>query len=125
MVRECFSCFQRCFTYALDRYQTNVRLPATDAKIAACELILVALERMHERDNFKDCTAVENDLKLLEQTLVQIKYTLIKKLGFNISDDPHSSYQMQSSSRYSSYIGSLIGGSSGVKTSQVRYRNCA
>lgn len=99
-------------------YQTNVRLPATDAKIAACELILVALERMHERDNFKDCTAVENDLKLLEQTLLQIKYTLIKKLGFNISDDPHSSYQMQSSSRYSSYIGSLIGGSSGVKTSQ-------
>jgi hypothetical protein len=74
---------------------------------------------MDKRKNFNDCTAIETELKVLEQTLVQIKYTLIKKLGLDVSDDTHSSSQIQSSSKYSNYVGSLIGGTSGVKTSQV------
>jgi hypothetical protein len=79
---------------------------------------------MDKRKNFNDCTAIETDLKILEQTLVQIKYSLIKKLGIDISEETQtSSSQIQSSSRYSSYVGSLIGGSSGVKTSQVSLHN--
>ncbi|KAI7892626.1 uncharacterized protein EV154DRAFT_550571 [Mucor mucedo] len=108
-------------------YQPNVRLPTTDGKIAACELLLIALERMDKRKNFSDSSTVETDLKVLEQTLNRIKYTLIKKLGYLISpggeNDPSSlvdhHHHGQSSSRYSSYMSSLIGGSSGVKTSQT------
>lgn len=81
---------------------------------------------MDKRKNFSDSTTVETDLKVLEQTLNQIKYTLIKKLGYLIpsggENDPPSlvdNHQGQSPSRYSSYISSLIGGSSGIKTSQV------
>lgn len=112
----------------LCRYQPNVRLPTTDGKIAACELLLIALERMEKRKNFSDSSTVETDLKVLEQTLNRIKYTLIKKLGYLISpggeNDPYYMVDHhqhgQSSSRYSSYMSSLIGGSSGVKTSQVQ-----
>jgi hypothetical protein len=90
---------------------------------------------MDKRKNFNDCTAIENDLKVLEQTLIQIKYTLIKKLGYLSSptienDNAHSLFEVQqTSSRYSRNIGSLLigGGSSlsgggGAKTSQVIYR---
>lgn len=81
---------------------------------------------MDKRRNFSDSSTVETDLKVLEQTLNQIKYTLVKKLGYLITPSGENGQpssvdhnQGQSSSRYSSYMSSLIGGSSGIKTSQV------
>lgn len=120
------------------RYQPNVRLPALDAKIAACELLLVVFEKMEKRKKFDDCTAIESDLKVLEQTLIQIKYTLVKKLGYLSSSSSASDadslfdtiiHQSQNTSRYSKNLGSLIIGggsgngsslSGGNRTSQVR-----
>ena len=126
MVSTSLSSFENKHMFILrkknPRYQPNVRLPATDAKIAACELIMVAMDRMEKRKNFSDCTGVETDLKVLEQTLLQIKHTLVKRLGFDIADDTPS--KIQSSSRYSSSIGSLIGGNTGIRTSQVHKVVC-
>ncbi|GAA5808748.1 hypothetical protein MFLAVUS_002143 [Mucor flavus] len=92
-------------------FQSNIWLPATDAKIVACELLFVILEKMEKRKDFHDFSAIEIDLSVLEQTLNHIKDTLIKKLGCLI---PENDSVETNSSRYS-----FMGGSSGIKTTQT------
>ncbi|KAI9275155.1 hypothetical protein EDC94DRAFT_592245 [Helicostylum pulchrum] len=94
-------------------FQSNIRLPATDAKIVACELLFVILGKMEKRKDFHDFTAIEIDLSILEHTLNHIKDTLIKKLGCLIPEND-STETNSSSSRYS-----FMGGSSGIKTTQT------
>ncbi|KAG1173977.1 hypothetical protein G6F70_004715 [Rhizopus microsporus] len=63
-------------------YQTNVRLPYIEAKIAASELLIAVLEKMNARKNIElNMSAVINELKVLRQTLNQINDTLMRKLG--------------------------------------------
>ncbi|CEG80158.1 hypothetical protein RMATCC62417_14531 [Rhizopus microsporus] len=63
-------------------YQTNVRLPYIEAKIAASELLIAVLEKMNARKNIElNLSAVINELKILRQTLNQINDTLMRKLG--------------------------------------------
>lgn len=66
---------------------------------------------MEKRKDFHDFSAIEIDLSVLEQTLNHIKDTLIKKLGCLI---PENDSVETNSSRYS-----FMGGSSGIKTTQV------
>ncbi|KAG1148200.1 hypothetical protein G6F37_005027 [Rhizopus arrhizus] len=63
-------------------YQTSVRLPYIEAKIAASELLIAVLEKMNARKNVElNMNAVMSELKLLRQTLNQINDTLMRKLG--------------------------------------------
>ncbi|KAI8081958.1 uncharacterized protein B0P05DRAFT_67285 [Gilbertella persicaria] len=62
-------------------YQPNVRIPAMDAKIAACESLLNVLEQMEKIDNFDDKEAIEHNLALLEKTLLVTSKTMKRKLG--------------------------------------------
>ncbi|ORZ14522.1 hypothetical protein BCR42DRAFT_452284 [Absidia repens] len=61
-------------------YQTQVRLPAIDAKITSCEQLLVLLQRMHTRTRQLDAMTTEasHDLGRLEHILDQIKHSFGK-----------------------------------------------
>ncbi|KAI8367643.1 uncharacterized protein BYT42DRAFT_133988 [Radiomyces spectabilis] len=88
-------------------YQTNIRLPAMDTKITACELLLSALNRMQARKNFQNASEANKELKALEQTLEQIKFTFAKKFG--LCDDPAdktTTLSSQSSNKTSQTIAS-------------------
>ncbi|KAI7882762.1 hypothetical protein K492DRAFT_205943 [Lichtheimia hyalospora FSU 10163] len=68
-------------------YQSNIRLPALDAKLAACELLIAGLERLALLDDVTDIPLAQKELCLLEQSLEHIRDTFARKLGIMQQDN--------------------------------------
>ncbi|CDH57906.1 predicted protein [Lichtheimia corymbifera JMRC:FSU:9682] len=68
-------------------YQPNIRLPALDAKLAACELLIAGLERLALLDDVTDIPLAQKELCLLEQSLDHIRDTFARKIGIMQHDD--------------------------------------
>ncbi|KAI8887373.1 hypothetical protein K501DRAFT_330610 [Backusella circina FSU 941] len=94
-------------------YQKNVRLPVLDAKITACEVLITLLDKMDSRHTFDNTGNVSRDLKTLDTTLNQIKYSLIRKLQY-IEDKGQQAMITQ----YKTYIG-ILSKDNASKTSQT------
>lgn len=73
--------------HVLFRYQPNIRLPALDAKLAACELLIAGLERLALLDDVTDIPLAQKELCLLEQSLDHIRDTFARKFGIMQHDD--------------------------------------
>lgn len=73
--------------HVLFRYQPNIRLPALDAKLAACELLIAGLERLALLDDVTDIPLAQKELCLLEQSLDHIRDTFARKIGIMQHDD--------------------------------------
>ncbi|KAG0182458.1 hypothetical protein DFQ28_004100 [Apophysomyces sp. BC1034] len=67
--------------------QSGIRLPALDAKIETCRLLLIALKPMKARTDFDNASSANTELTALERTLEQIQYSFSKKLGIGRSGD--------------------------------------
>lgn len=82
--------------HVLFRYQPNIRLPALDAKLAACELLLAGLERLALLDDVTDIPLAQKELSLLEQSLEHIRDTFARKFGIMQHDDDGNNNQTSS-----------------------------
>ncbi|KAF7729246.1 hypothetical protein EC973_004776 [Apophysomyces ossiformis] len=68
-------------------FQSGVRLPALDAKIETCRLLLIALKPMKARTDFDNMSSAYTELSGLERILEQIHYSFSKKLGITRTSD--------------------------------------
>lgn len=66
-----------------NRRQPNIRLPALEAKIAVCELLISALEPMAARDDRGHVSGAIQEVRMLEHSLEQVRETFGRKLGLH------------------------------------------